>query len=164
MVIPAIQARNELHKRLVAVFSEDNFTSLCEAKVPNVYLGFPTNEPPFYVAVDEIIDTATTDGSASMGHAKVSFELNVFLCAVHRDLTTAADTLLAYIDVLFSAILADQSLNYSVDNSFPQITTAGTAADSSKRYIAAANVSVTCEIGSVCPARIKEIVNDANSN
>lgn len=157
MVIPAIQARNALYERLVKVFPK-----LQGFQEPSVTLGFPNNEPPFYVAVDEIVDVASTEGAASMGHAKVTFELNVFICAVHRELVTAADTLLSYIDTVFSAILADHTLGMSVDNSFPAVTNAGTSADSSKRYIAAANVTITCSVASACPAWIKEALSDCD--
>lgn len=157
MVIPAIQARDELYKRLDRVFGRlDGFQR------PEVHKGFPTNEPPFYVAVDEIIDVATTEGAASMGHAKVSFELNVFLCAVHRDLMTASNTLLSYIDVVFSSVLADHTLGGHIDNSMPRINTAGTAADTSKRYIAAADITIECSVASVCPAWIKEALSDSD--
>lgn len=162
MVIPAQQARDELFKRLGLVFG-DSFESFYKTQKPDVFLGNPVNEPPFYVSVDEIIDTASTDGAASMGHAKVSFELNVFLCAINRDLITASNTLLTYIDAVFASVLADQTLNSNVDNAFPRINSAGTAADSSKRYIAAANVVISCEVGSACPAYIRELINGTNS-
>ena len=157
MVIPAIQARDVLYERLKKVFAK-----LDGCQKPEVCRGFPTNEPPFYVAVDEIVDTATTEGAASMGHAKVAFELNVFLCAVHRELLVASNTLLAYIDAVFSSVLADHTLGMTVDNSFPAVSMAGTSADSSKRYIAAANVTVSCEIASACPAWVKEAINDSD--
>ena len=112
--------------------------------------------------MDEIVDTASTEGAASMGHAKVAFELNVFLCAIHRDLLTASDTLLSYIDAVFSSVLADHTLDMTVDNSFPAVGMAGTSADSSKRYIAAANVTVSCEIASVCPAWVKEAIDESD--
>lgn len=165
MVIPAAEARDVLHKRLEAVFGEEAFGSLYPGvKAPKVTLGFPVNEPPFYVAVDEIADTVSTGGAASMGHAEVSFDLNVWLCASHKDLKTAADSLIAYEDAIFAAVLADQRLNLTVDNAFPSIRNAGTGADSSKRYVAAANVAVACTVGSCCPAQIKEIVDAANRN
>lgn len=164
MVIPAIEARDVLHKRLEAVFSEENLAKFCDAKAPKVSLGFPVNEPPFYVAVDEITDTASTDGAASMGHAEVSFNLNVWVCASHKELKTAADAVISYVSTIFAAVLADQQLNNTVDNAFPSLRDAGTGADSSKRYVAAATVVIACKVGSVCPAEIKEIVDAANRN
>ncbi len=164
MVIPASEARDVLHKRLEAVFSKENLAKFSDAQAPKVNLGFPVNEPPFYVAVDEIIDTANTDGAASMGHAEVSFNLNVWVCATHKDLKTAADAVIAYISTIFAAVLADQQLNNTVDNAFPSLRDAGTGADSSKRYVAAAKVVIACKVGSVCPSEIKEIVDAANRN
>ena len=164
MVIPASEARDVLHKRLEAVFNKENFAKFSDAQAPKVTLGFPVNEPPFYVAVDEIIDTANTDGAASMGHAEVSFNLNVWVCATHKDLKTAADAVIAYISTIFAAILADQQLNNTVDNAFPSLRDAGTGADNSKRYVAAATVVIACKVGSVCPAEIKEVVDAANRN
>ena len=75
---------------------------------------------------------------------------------------SVANTLLAYVDAVFKAVLADQRLNGAVDNSFPEIETAGTSADSSKRYTAAASVAVECHVFSQCPAELMEVVNESN--
>ncbi len=164
VVIPAIAARDVLERRMRAVFG-DAFAGICpEAKQPKVYLGYPTDEPPFYVAVDEVVDTAFTSGSASMGHARVDFALRLWLFAKHRALQIAADTLLSYIDVAFAAVLADQRLDFTVDNAFPSIETAATAATSDKRYMAAASVAISCQVGSACPAEIMEVVRASNRN
>lgn len=160
--MPAAKARDVLHRRLEAVFASERFGELYGAAVPKVFLGFPKNEPPFYVAVDEICDTATTDGAASMGHAEVRFSLGVWVAASHRDLKTASDAVLSYADAIFASVLADPQLNMSVDNSYPRITSAGTAADDSKRYIAAMNIAIDCSVFSACPAEIKEAVDAAN--
>lgn len=165
MVIPAIAARDVLKKRLEAVFSDAVMAEVYpDAKVPDVFLGYPVNEPPCYVAVDEIVDTAQSSGAATMGHAQVGFTLNVWLFARHANLETAANTLLCYIDAVFGAVLADQRLDFAVDNSFPRVLTAGTAADSSKYYIAAASVAVECSIYSQCPQKLQEVVHATNSN
>lgn len=165
MVIPAIAARDALKKRLEAVFSAEIMAEVYpDAKAPNVYLGFPANEPPYYVAVDEIVDAAQTSGAATMGHAQVGFTLNVWLFARHADLMTASNTLLCYIDAVFGAVLADQRIDFTVENAFPRVLTAGTAADSSKYYVAAASVAVECSIYSQCPQKLQEVVHATNSN
>lgn len=160
MVIPAAKARDELKRRLELVFSEECMGALYPgAKVPKVYLGFPVSEPPYYAAVDEIAEAVETAGAVTIGHAKVSFDLHVWLFARHTDLKVAADSLLAYIDAVFACVMADHTLGMSVDNSLPAVETAGTSADSSKRYIAAASVRVTCTVASACPAYVKEAIN-----
>lgn len=165
MIMNAAMARDVLHKRLEAVFTPEVFGALYPgAKVPKVFLGFPVTEPPFYAAVDEIADAAETRGAVTMGHDEVVFTLRVWLCAQHTDLKTASDALLAYIDAVFGAIMADPQLNMSVDNSFPSIEAAGTAADSSKRYIAAASVAISCSAWSVCPASLAEAVAQSNED
>lgn len=165
MVIPAIAARDVLKTRLEAVFSPNVIAEVYpDAKVPNVFLGYPVNEPPCYVAVDEIVDTAQTSGAATMGHAQISFTLNVWLFARNSILETAANTLLCYIDAVFAAVLADQRLDFTVDNAFPKVLTAGTSADSSKYYIAAASVAIECSIYSQCPKKLQEVVHATNSN
>lgn len=157
------QARDVLRHRLEAVFGSEAFATLYTGvQAPKVYQGFPVSEPPFYVAVDEIVDTASSSGAASMGHARIDFTLHVWCFARHTSQETAADTLLAYVDAVFKAVLADQRLNGTVDNSFPEIETAGTAADSSKRYTAAASVAVACHVFSQCPAELMEVVNASN--
>lgn len=157
-------ARDVLKNRLDAVFASEAFGGLYpDVQVPKVYQGFPTNEPPFYIAVDEIIDTAASSGAASMGHARIDFTLHVWCFARHTSQETAANALLAYVDAVFKAILADQRLNFTVDNSFPSIENAGTAADSSKRYTAAASVAVECSVFSQCPAELMEVVNASNN-
>lgn len=165
MVIEAKNARDCLFNRLKAVFAADVFGALYDgANAPNVYKGLPLNEPPFYVSVDDTIDTIETAGAASMGHAEVKFTISIWAQVVQRDRAKTADTLLAYLDVIFAAILADQQLNGAVDNSFPNVTVAGIAADDSKRYLGAASVEVECTCGSVCPAEIREAVENANGN
>lgn len=97
-----------------------------------------------------------------MGHARIDFTVHVWCFARHTKQEVAADTLMAYIDAVFKAVLADQRLNMAVDNSFPEIETAGTAADGSKRYTAAASVAVKCHVFSQCPAALMEVVNASN--
>lgn len=156
-MVAAIQARDALHERLEALFASEAFASLYPgAEVPKVYLGFPTSEPPFYVAVDEIVDTQTTSGAVSMGQVKLEFELGVWLSASHTKLETASNTLLSYMDAVIKAVAADHTLNMSVSNSFANVESAGTAATSSKQYIAAANMSVRCTVDTVCPKEIRE--------
>ncbi len=165
MVTDFIRARNVLKKRLEAIFDPEAFGLLYpEAEpTPKVYLGFPTTEPPFYAAIDEIVDVATTTGAATMGHDTVSFTLHVWLSAQHTRLEAASNALLCYIDALFGAVMADPQLNNTVENAFPQIESAGTAADSSKRYIAAALVGVECTVWSACPASLQATVAAANA-
>lgn len=163
MVAGFSTARDVLEERLRAVFDADAFASLYPGtKAPRVYLGFPVTEPPFYAAVDEIVSAAETDGGASMGHAQVDFTLRVWLCAQHMDLKTASDALLAYIDAVFGSVMADPQLCESVDNAFPSVETSGTAADSSKRYIAAASVAIRCIRYSACPAELAAAVRACN--
>ena len=163
MVTDYARARNVLKKRLDAVFASEAFGILYpDAKTPKVFLGFPVTEPPFYAAVDEIIDEAATSGGVSMGHAQVDFTLRVWLCAQHADLMAASDTLMAYVDAVFGSVMADPQLCETVENAFPSIETAGTAADGSKRYIAAASVAVACTVYSACPASLAEVVNASN--
>ena len=163
MAVSFIQARDVLKARLEAVFASSAFATLYPAvQAPKVYQGFPVNEPPFYVAVDEIVDTASSSGSATMGHARIDFIIRVWCFARHTNQETAANTLLAYEDAVFKSVLADQQLNFSVDNSFPEIETAGTTADSSKRYTAAASIAVNCHVFSQCPAELMEVVNESN--
>lgn len=159
MVVPFIKARDVLYERLKTVFSSDVFVELYGCEKPSVTRGFPLNEPHFYVAVDEIVDEPQTDGAVSMGHAGLTFNINVYLYAQHSDLIVAANTLMSYIHAVFLSVIADQRLNGTVDNAFPRVTTSGTAADSSKRYIAAAGLSIQCQIFSQCPAQIKELIN-----
>lgn len=154
-------ARDVLKNRLDAVF--EAFPSLYpNVQQPKVYQGFPVDEPPFYVAVDEIVDTMQSSGAASMGHARIDFTIRVWCFARHTKQETAADTLLAYVDAVFKSVLADQQLNFTIDNSFPEIETAGTAADSSKRYTAAASIAINCHVFSQCPAELMEVVNASN--
>lgn len=163
MVTDYAGARNVLKRRLEAVFASEAFAELYPgAKEPRVFLGFPATEPPFYAAVDEIVDAAETSGGVSMGHAQVDFTLRVWLCAQHTSLETASDTLLAYIDAVFGSTMADPQLCGTVDNAFPTIETAGTAADDSRRHIAAASVVVRCSVYSACPAPIAAAVDASN--
>lgn len=163
MVTRYAEARDVLHRRLEALFASEAFDSLYPgARAPKVCLGFPVTEPPFYAAVDEIADASATSGGVSMGHAEVDFTLHVWLYAQHTDLMTAADTLMAYVDAVFGSVMADPQLCGTVDSAFPSIETAGTAADGSRRYIAAASVAVECSVYSACPASLAEVVAESN--
>ena len=163
MVTDYARARNVLKARLDAVLGEEALEALYPgARQPRVFLGFPATEPPFYAAVDEIVDVAATAGAATMGHDAVSFTLHVWLAAQHTSLETASNALLCYIDAVFGSVMADPRLCGSVDNAFPQVESAGTAADSSKRHIAAALVAVECTVSSACPAALRETVEAAN--
>lgn len=163
MVTDYVRARDVLKERLEAVFDPEAFGRLYPgAKEPRVFLGFPVTEPPFYAAVDEIVDASATSGAVTMGHAQVDFTLRVWLCAQHTDLAEAANTLLAYIDAVFGSTMADPQLCGTVDGAFPVVETAGTAADSSRRYIAAASVAIQCSVYSACPAQLYQTVRASN--
>ena len=114
------------------------------------------------MAWDEIADAGSVSGAVTMGHPEVSFDLHVWLFAQHREKKVAADTAIAYADVALAALAADQTLNRTVDMAVPSITNAGTAADSSKRYMASVEITVGCSVASACPAEIKEAVDAAN--
>lgn len=151
-------AREELLRRIREVSL--HFKELYpDVQQPKVYDGFPTTEPPFYVAVDSIIDTAAVDGRAVPGAGTWSFTIHVMCFARHTDRKTASDTLLAYIDAVFNTVMADQRLGMAVDNCFPSIEAAGTSPDNSKRQMAAASVGVQCTVFSKCPQDFKEVIN-----
>lgn len=150
-------ARDELYRRMCAVTEawEELYPGV---QAPKVYDGFPTSEPPFYIAVDSIVDTATMGGRATVGAGSLEFTVHVMCFARHADRATASQTLLAYVDAAFNAVMADQRLRGSVDNSFPSIEAAGTSPDSSKYHMAAASVGVQCSVFSKCPQRFREVV------
>lgn len=164
-VLPVREANAALLARLTALFEDAAFADLAPGITPpRVYRGFPKDEPPFYVAVDEIADEIAAGGGASVGHASIEFTTHVWLFARHRSKETVSDTLLAYADTVLAAVMADHTLDMAVDNAQPSVASAGTAADSSNRYMAAASVDIRCTVGSACPARVKEIVNETNRN
>ncbi len=162
-MVSFITARDVLKARLDAVFAVAFQKLYAGIQEPKVYQGFPVSEPPFYVAVDEIVDTAQSSGAATMGHARIDFTIHVWCFAKHTVQEVAADTLLSYVDAVFKAVLADQRLGGAVDNCFPEIENAGTAADSSKRYTAAASIAINCSVFSQCPAEFLEVVNASNN-
>lgn len=164
MVADTIAARDVLYRRVCAVLAPDVLAELYPQAVeaPRVFLGFPTTEPPFYAAVDEVVENLETSGAVSMGHATYEFDLHVWLCAQHVDLRAASDTLLAYIDAVTGGVMADQQLCMTVDNAFPRIEQVGTAADNSRRYIAAAALAITCTVYSACPAELQAVVRASN--
>lgn len=156
-------ARDNLHARIKAVFSESCFGALFpDDALPEVFLGFPVNEPPFYIAVDEIPEGTASGSAVSMGHGEVTFDLNIWLCATSSKLLIVADSLIDYQTAIIDAIMADQTLGRIVDSAFPRVTNTGTAANSSKRYTGAANIAVSCTKYSNCPNQIKEIVDAVN--
>lgn len=165
MVTDYAGARDALLARLEAIFEPAAFAALYPEtdKAPRVFLGFPPTEPPFYAAVDEIVEAVATSGAVSMGHAQVDFTLHVWLCAQHTDLKAASDALLCYVDAVVGSVMADPQLCGTVDSAFPSVESSGTAADGSRRYIAAASVAVQCSVYSACPAQLAEAVAAANA-
>lgn len=150
-------ARDELYRRMAKV--AEGFGELYPGvQAPKVFDGFPTSEPPFYIAVDSIVDTADMGGKAVPGAGQLDFTIHVLCFARHADLATASATLLAYVDAVFNAVMADQRLAMSVDNSFPSVEAAGTSPDSSKYHMAAASVGVQCSVFAKCPQKFREVV------
>ena len=157
MLCSFIESRDVLKERIDTLFG--SWDSLFpDVQCPKVYLGIPANEPPFYVAVDEVVDAATTEGGVTMAHDNLSWTLHVWAFSRHSSLEAASNTLLAYCYAIIGAVMADQTLCRTCDNCFAAIDSAGTAVDSSKYYQAAAVVSVQCTIFSVCPKEIRDIV------
>ena len=150
-------ARDELYRRMAKV--AEGFGELYPGvQAPKVYDGFPTSEPPFYIAVDSIVDIATMGGRAVPGAGQLDFTVHVMCFARHSDQATASATLLAYMDAVFNAVMADQRLRMTVDNSFPSIEAAGVSGDSSKYHMAAASVGVQCSVFAKCPQKFGEVV------
>ena len=125
---------------------------------PKVFDGFPPKEPPFYIAVDSIIDTASVGGRATTGAGQLDFTIHVWCFARHSDQATAANTMHAYIESVFGAVMADQLLRLTVDSAMPAVEAAGISADSSKYYMAAASVGIRCSVFSKCPQRFREVI------
>lgn len=151
--------RDVLFERLEAVFASEAFAELWpDVMVPKVYLGFPVNEPPCYVAVDEVAESIATEGAVTMGHVGITFDLRVWVFAQNTSLQVASDTMLALSEAIIMSVCVDQRLKGTVDVSFPELDAAGTAADSSKRYNAAGTVRVRCSVFSQCPAGLRSVV------
>lgn len=159
MVGATTRARDVLFERVNALFTSDLFPRLYPGvPVPAVYFGFPVNEPPFYVAVDELAEAVTSSGGVTMGHDEITFELHVWAFAMHSKLKTASDAVLSYAEAVFSLVMADPQLNYTVDNAFASIDNAGTAKDNSKYYQAALSISIECRRAAECPREMYELI------
>ncbi len=151
------EARDEVCRRMSKV--GERFGELYPGvPTPKVFDGFPTNEPPFYIAVDSIVDASGIDGRAAPGAGQLEFTVHVMCFARHSDRSTACNTLLAYIDAVFGAVMADQRLHMTVDNSMPSVEAAGSSPDSSKYHMAAASVGIRCSVFSKCQQRFREVV------
>lgn len=155
MTFSAAQA--EIFRRVGAVCA--SFGSLYPGvPEPRAFDGFPVNEPPFYIAVDDVVDTAEVSGGATTGAGRLEFTVHVMCFARHADRKTCSEALLCYVDAVFNAVMADQRLRMSVDTCFPTVEAAGVSADNSKRHMAAASVGVRCTVFSKCPERFLEVV------
>lgn len=152
-----IRSRDALHERLGAVI--DEFYSLYpDVHPPKLFKGFPVGEPPFYIAVDEMVPSATSAGAASIGQDSITWTLGVWAFTKHANLITASDALLTYIDMIFSVVAADPTLGRCVDNAFPAIEVIGTSRESGNYYISAAQISIECTAEATCPPEIRQIV------
>jgi hypothetical protein len=163
-MVEALRSRDILADRLRRCFESSDVLALYgDAMIPQVYVGFPENEPPAYIAVDEIADNIGTSGGASMGHQQINWSINLFLFAQHASRDKANATLMSYVDVVINTIMADPMLADTVDNSTVSMGAASTSADSSKYYIAAAQLIVNCTRYSACPNEIARLINDCNN-
>ena len=157
-MVTFVKARDELYRRLCAV--GPSFEELYPGvQAPKVIKGAPASEPPFYIAVSDVAALASTSGQATTGDGRWEFTLEVMCFAQHASQECAADTLMTYVDAVFNAVMADQRLRGTVDNSFPSVQSVGTSPDSSKRHLAAASVAVRCSVFSACPKRFREVVS-----
>lgn len=156
-MVATVAARRELVRRLGRV--AEAFGELYPGvRAPEVFDGFPATEPPFYLSVGSVVDSLTTQGGATVGAARVEFVVPVLCFARMADQQGASEALLTYADAVVNAVLADPQLARTVDNALPSVTTAGTAADSSRRYMSAASVDVRCMVFLQCPQRFREVV------
>lgn len=164
MVIPQVAARNAIKSRIEKFFGCASFSTIFPeaAKAPRVSIGFPTNEPPFYVAVDEIVDDLQPGKGSSCGQIAIKFRVSVYACARHVDLIKAADTAGSYAFAVVMCVLADQTLDGAVDLAVPSISGGGTAADSDRKYLATAVVSIECDAWAVCPQEIREAMSESS--
>lgn len=152
-----IRSRDALYERLSAVL--DKFYQIYpDIQEPKLFKGFPVGEPPFYIAVDEVTPSASSAGAASIGRDNITWTLGVWAFAKHSNLLIASDTLLTYINLIFSIVMADPSLGRNVDNAFPSIEVIGTSRDPGNYYIAAAQLSIECTACATCPTEIRQIV------
>lgn len=156
-MVTFVEARDELNRRLAKV--ADGWGDLYPGvQAPAVFKGFPASEPPFYIAVDDVVTAASTDGKSTTGHATYEFTLRVLCFARHADRERASNAVMSYVDSVFGAVMADQRLGGAVDNSFPSVDSAGTSPDSSKYWMAAASVEVRCTVFAKCPREFREVV------
>lgn len=163
MVVPQIEARDALKKRLEGVFEPEAFGKLYPGyERPKVTLGFPVNEPPFYVAVDEIATNVQPGKGSSYGEVQIEFVLNVWVFARKTELEAAANTAIVYADAVFAAVCADQTLKGSVDLAVPSVSQGGTAADADRKYIATETVEIRCSTWSKCPHEIRELIHESD--
>lgn len=163
MVIPQIAARDALKRRLEGVFSPEAFGCLypdCER--PRLTLGFPVNEPPFYVAVDEIVTDVQPGKGASCGEVQFDFVLRVWAFARKTGLEDAANTAMTYADAVLMAVCADQTLHGTVDHAVPSISQGGTAADADRKHIATEAVEIRCSVWARCPGEIRKVINESD--
>lgn len=156
-MVAAIEARDVILGRIQKAVSKwDELYPGIQA--PKVCDGYPATEPPFYIAVDTIATTANVTGQSTIGAGRWEFSVSVLCFARNTDKVVASEALMSYVDAAFRCVMADQTLGRTVDNAFPSLDAAGTAADTSKRTLAAASVSVRCSLFSVCTQEFKEAV------
>lgn len=163
-MIPQVAAIDALYKRVSGFFASDAFRAIYPDAVaaPVVTKGFPKNEQPFYVAVDEIVTDVQPGKGASMGQAEMEFAANVWVCARHSDLVKAANTAMSYADAVIACVLADQTMKGTVDHAVPSITGGGTAADGDRKYLATEALTISFKCWAVCPHEVREVLREGD--
>ena len=158
---PLIESRDALARRVRAVFDEKAFgATFGDMQPPDVFDGFPVNEPPFYVAVDEMATAISTDAGATTAARGMAFSLRVWCLAKHRGLSDASDTVSAYVQQIMWMLSADHTLGMTVDAASASVDDLGTGATPDRQYIAAACVVIECKVYSMCPPKeIREAIN-----
>lgn len=164
MVIPQIAALDALYKRVLGLFSSQSFTTIYPDAVvaPVVTKGFPKNEQPFYVAVDEIVTDVQPGKGALNGQSEMEFTANVWVCARHADLVKAANTAMSYADAVIACVLADRTMRGTVDLATPSVVSGGTAADGDRKYLATEVLSITFKVWAACPDEVRKVLDESD--
>lgn len=123
--------RQRLVRDMRAAFSEETFgVAYPGVPVPvSVSVGGSSEQPPFEVIVREVPELGTGSKAISCPVVSMVMSWQIDLVCSGADVEDASLYLIAYIDCVFQALMADPSLGGLVQNAIPSIPTLGTAYD-----------------------------------
>ena len=161
MATPYEAAAEELTRRVRKVLSKEGLAVYDgDTPEPSVHYGLPATVGPWCVWVDPLPHSVETSGGASGHEHGTEFSLYVDCVAKSRKREDAVRALQRYANSVYMGVMADATLNRTVNNALPRLFDSGCDVTNDKQFICAAVVEVRCKTFTMCPHEFRELIDE----